>query len=129
VVKTTDKKILVNIGDKPISVAPTARQVIIKDENLEIKAEEVSIKDNVLWVGKSEVKLAASKVAENLGVSPQAVELKEENAKAVYKFKVKEPRKLFGFISINITKTLTADAASSELTAERRPWYSFLTTR
>lgn len=128
-VKTTDKKILINIGGSSVSVAPTNRQVLIQDKNLEVAVSEVSIKDNALRVGNSEVKLAASKVAETLGVEPQSAELKEENSRAVYKLKVAEPRKLFGFIPIRITKTLTADAESSDLLDEKRPWYSFLTTR
>lgn len=128
-VKTTDKKILVNIGESSVSVAPTSRQVLIQDKNLEVTASEISIKDNALRVGNSEVKLAASKVAENLNVSPTAIELKEENARAVYKMKVAEPRKLLWFIPIKITKTLTADAESSDLLKEKLPWYAFLTTK
>ncbi|MFH1036476.1 MAG: hypothetical protein V1756_00195 [Patescibacteria group bacterium] len=128
-IQTTDKKIFLNVGDKLISIAPTAKQVLIKDENLEVTASEVSIKDNALRVGTSEVKLTASKVAENLGVEPQSAELKEENSRAVYKLAVKEPRKLLGFIPIQITKTMTADAESSDLLNERLPWYAFLTTR
>ena len=128
-IKTTDKKILVNIGANSVSVEPTASSVLIRDKSLEVEAAEIFIKDNALRVGNSEVKLAASVVAENLNVTPKAAELKEENAKAVYKFKVEEPRKLLGFIPIRITKTLTADAQSSDLLDERLPWYSFLTTR
>lgn len=128
-VKTTDKKILVNVGESSVSVAPTSRQVLIQDKNLEVTASEVSIKDNALRIGNSEVKLAASKVAETLGVDPQSAELKEENSRAVYKLKVAEPRKLFGFIPIRITRIMTADAESSDLLDESRPWYSFLTTR
>lgn len=128
-VKTTDKKILVNVGDNSVSVAPTSRQVLIQDKNLGVTASEVSIKDNTLRVGNSEVKLAASNVAEKLNISPTAVELKEENARAVYKLKVAEPRKLFGFIPIRIMKTMTADAESSDLLDEKLPWYSFLTTK
>jgi hypothetical protein len=128
-IKTTDKKIFVNVGNASVSVAPTSRQVLIQDKNLEVSASEVSIKDNALRVGASEVKLAASQVAKNLGVEPQSAELKEENARAVYKLKVAEPRKLFGLVPIRITKTMTADAESSDLLNEKLPWYSFLTTR
>ena len=132
-IQTTDKKILVNVGTSSVSVAPTAKQVEIieiKDGNdMKVTATEVSVKDNVLRVGNSEVKLTASEVAEKLNVTPTAVELKEENARAVYKLKVGEPRKLFGFIPISVTKTLTADAESSNLLDERLPWYSFLTTK
>lgn len=128
-VKTTDKKIFVNVGNTSVSVAPTSRQVLIQDKNLEVAASEVSIKDNALRVGASEVKLAASRVAEILSIEPQSAELKEENARAVYKLKVAEPRKLFGFFPIRITKTLTADAESSDLLDEKLPWYSFLTTK
>lgn len=128
-IKTTDKKILVNVGDKPLSIAPEDRQVVITDGNLEVEAKEISIKDNALLVGNSPVNLAASQVVKNLGVSPEAVELKEENARAVYKLKVTEPRKLFGFIPISIAKTITADAESGNFLYDRLPWWSFLTTR
>jgi len=130
VVKTTDKKILVNVGDKPVSVAPTAKGVIIKDENFEVDVfTELSLDGGELRIGSSQVKLAPSVVAKNLGVAPQAIELKEENTKAVYKLKVNETRNLFGFIPLRLTKTLTTDAQSSDILDERLPWYSFLTTR
>lgn len=128
-VKTTDKKIFINIGNTSVSVAPTSQRVLIQDKNLEVAASEVSIKDNTLRVGNSEVKLVASKVAENLGVQPQSAELREENSRAVYKLKVVESRKLFGLIPVQITKTMTADAKSNDLLDEKLPWYSFLTTR
>lgn len=129
-IKTADKKILLNIGEKAVSVAPTDKGVIIKDENLAVTAsQEVSIKEQVLRVGKSEVRLVASEVANRLGIKPFAAELKEEKEKAIYKFKAKEPRKLLGFIPINITKTLIADARSGNLLEEDLPWYAFLTVK
>lgn len=143
-IKTTDKKILINVGDKPISIMPTARQVEIieiKDGNdIKVTATEVSIKDNALWVGNSEVKLAASDVVESISKRPgrtkyanitleRGMVLEEESGRAVYKIKETEPRKLFGFIPIQITKTLTASAETSDLLDERLPWYAFLTTR
>ncbi|MDP3758507.1 MAG: hypothetical protein Q8Q86_02210, partial [Candidatus Daviesbacteria bacterium] len=139
-----DKKILLNIGNKPISVEPTARQVEIieiKDgDDMKVTATEVSIKDNALWVGNSEVKLAASEVVESISKRPgrtkyanitleRGMVLEEESGQAVYKIKETEPRKLFGFIPIRITKTLTASAETSNLLDERLPWYSFLTMR
>ncbi len=129
VVKTTKKKILMRIGDKPISIEPTEEDVLIRDSGLEVKAREVSIKENVLRVGEANVGLAASYVAEKLKVSPKSVTLKEENEKAVYKMEVEEPRKLFGFIPLIIQKTLTTDANNGNLLKERRPWYAFLTTK
>jgi len=128
-VKTTEKKILVNVGDRPVSVEPTASQVLIRDKSLEIKTDEVVIKENVLSVGGVEVKMSASEVAEKLGITPQTIELKEENTKAVYNMKIEERRKLFGFIPFNIQKTVAADAANGNVLTERLPWYSFLTTK
>lgn len=129
VVKTTDKKIFFNVGGEPVSIVPTEKQVIIQDKNFEVIADEVLIKDNTLRVGNSEVKLMASEVAAKLNVSPIAAELKEENNRAVYKFKVVEQRKLFGFIPMKVTKTLTVDAVSGDLLRERLPWYFFLTIK
>ena len=112
-----------------MSVEPTASQVLIRDKSLEIKTDEVVIKENVLSVGGVEVKMSASEVAEKLGITPQTIELKEENTKAVYNMKIEERRKLFGFIPFNIQKTVAADAANGNVLTERLPWYSFLTTK
>ncbi len=128
-VETTGKKILFNLGDKSISIEPTANGIVIKEkEKIEIKADGVSISENKLKVGDSEVKLLASDVADKLGLSPTSVELKEENAKAVYEMKINDKRKLFGFISFNVSKTITADAADGGLLGERLPWYAIFTT-
>ncbi|MDY6866085.1 MAG: hypothetical protein SVY15_08985, partial [Halobacteriota archaeon] len=61
---------------------------------------------------------------------PKELELKEENAKAVYKIKVEEDRKLLGFIPVEIEKELTADATNPEtgIIEEEMPWWAFLTT-
>ncbi|MCX6813785.1 MAG: hypothetical protein NT078_00955, partial [Candidatus Azambacteria bacterium] len=128
-VETTEKKILFNLGDKSISIEPTANGIVIKEkEKIEIKADGVSISENKLKVGDSEVKLLASDVADKLGLSPTSVELKEENAKAVYEMKINDKRKLFGFIPFNVSKTITADAADGGLLGERLPWYAIFTT-
>lgn len=128
-VKTTEKKMLVNMGDRPVSVEPTASQVLIRDKGLEVKTDEVTIKENVLSVGDAEVKMSASEVTEKLDIAPKTIELKEENAKAVYNMKVEERRKLFGFIPFNIQKTVVADAENGNVLTERLPWYSFLTKK
>ncbi len=129
-VETTGKKILFNLGDKPISIEPTANGIVIKEkEKVEVKADGVSISENKLKVGNSEVKLLVSDVADKLGLSPTSVELKEENATAVYEMKVNDKRKLFGFIPLNLSKTVTADASDGSLLKEKLPWYSFITTK
>jgi len=128
-VKTTEKKTLVNMGDIPVSIEPTASQVLIRDKDLEVKTNEVTIKENVLSVGGVEVKIPASEVVKKLGVAPKTIELKEENAKAVYNMKIEERRKLFGFIPFNVQKTVIADSANGNVLTERLPWYNFLTTK
>ena len=128
-VETTGKKILVDVGGKSISVEPTAMQVLIKDKNLEVTATEVSIKGEMLKIGNIEVKLAASAVAEKLNIAPKSVELKEQDEKAIYEMKVPERRRLFGFIPLTISNTITANAENGDVMGERRPWYSFLTTK
>ena len=128
-VKTTEKKMLVNMGDIPVSIEPTASQVLIRDKDLEVKTNEVTIKENVLSVGGVEVKIPASEVVKKLGVAPKTIELKEENAKAVYNMKIEERRKLFGFIPFNVQKTVIADSANGNVLTERLPWYNFLTTK
>lgn len=128
-VKTTEKKMLINVGDRPVSVEPTVSQVIIRDKGLEVSADEVMIKENVLSVGGVDVKMSASEVSENLGFTPATIELNEENDKAVYTMKIKERRKLFWFIPLNVSRTVAVDAENGNTLSEQRPWYSFLTTK
>lgn len=128
-VKTTEKKMLVNVGGRPVSIEPTASQVIIRDKGLEVNTDEVTIKENILSVGGVDVKMSASEVTEKLGLTPQTIELKEEDAKAVYTMKIEERRKLFGFIPFNSQKIVTADAKNGNSLSEQVPWYNFLTTK
>jgi hypothetical protein len=128
-VKTTEKKMLVSVGDRPVSVEPTENQVLIRDKGLEVNTSEVTIKDNVLSVGGVDVQMSASEVTEKLGLTPATIELKEENTKAVYNMKINERRKLFGFIPLNIQKAVTADAGNGNTLSEQHPWYNFLTTK
>jgi len=128
-VKTTEKKMLINVGDRPVSVEPTADQVLIRDKGLEVNTDEVMIKENILSVGGVDVKMSASEVTEKLGITPTTIELKEEDSKAVYAMKINERRKLFGFIPFNSQKTVTADAENGDALSEQLPWYNFLTTK
>jgi len=129
VVETTGKRILLNVGNSPVSVEPTQNSVIIKDKNLEIKTDGVSIKNNFLVVGDNEVKISASQVAEKLNINPSSVELTEQNSKPVYKMEITESRKLLGLLSFDVSKTNVADAENGNLLSESRPWYYFLTTK
>lgn len=128
-VKTTGKKMLINLGDRPVSIEPTASQVLIRDKGLEVKTDAVTMKENVLSVGGVAVKMSASEVAEKLDFAPKTTELKEENAKAVYNMGIEERRNLFGFIPLDIQKTVVADAENGKVLEERFPWYRFLTTK
>lgn len=122
-------KIFVNIGSNSVSVEPTRTNVIIKDKNLEITANKVSISSSSLMIGGIEVKFAASDVAKKLNVAPNAVELTTENFQPVYKLKIAEARKLFGFIKMDVQNTQTADANNGNLLNKSKPWYYFLTTK
>ncbi len=128
-VKMTGNRILLNIGSSSISIVSAGDKVIIKDKNLEVSTDGVSISDNSLKIGGVEVKLAASDVAEKLNVAPNAVELTTENSQPVYKMKIAEARKLFGFIKMDVQNTQTADANNGNLLNESKPWYYFLTTK
>ncbi len=125
------KSIATKVNNKELIIKPTRAQVTIQDGNLEIKAPELTIIDEVLRVGNSEVKLTASDVVEKIKIEPKEIELKEENARAVYKIKTDEDRKLFGFIPVKVEKTLTADATGTEveIIKEAKPWWAFLTTK
>jgi len=131
VVKTVDKSIVARIDNKELTIKPTEAQVIIHDGNLEVKASELSIENEVLRVGTSEVKLSPGAVIEEIKLQPIEMELKEENATAVYKIKTDESRKLLGFIPIEVKKTITVDAANTkaEIIEEESPWWAFLTTK
>ena len=131
VVKTIDKSVVVRISNKNVEIKPTEAQVIIQDENLVVRAPELSIENEALRVGDSEVKIRPGVIIEKIKIEPKEIELKEENAKAVYKIKTDESRKLLGFIPIRVEKTLTVDAANTDvkINKEERPWWAFLTTK
>jgi len=130
-VTAVNKKIGIKVNKKDLKIMPTETQVIIQDGNREIKASELSIKNEILNVGNSEVKLTASDVVEKIKVEPKEIELKEENAKAVYKIRVDEDRKLLGFIPVKAEKDLTVDATNknAEIIKEEYPWWVFMTTK
>ena len=130
-VKTVDKSVVARINDKDLEIKPTRAQVIMHDGDLEIKAPELSIEDEVLKVGNSEVKLVPSTVLKKLKVEAKEMELIEENSRAVYKIKTDEKRKLLGFIPLKVKNTLTVDATNTdtEIIKEEKPWWAFLTTK
>lgn len=131
VVKTVAKSVLTRVNNRDLEIKPTRTEVIIQDGTLQVKAAELSIEAEILRVGNSEVKFMPSAVIEKLKIEPKEIELKEENAKAVYKIKTAESRKLFGFISVKIERTLTVDATNTEakVIEEESPWWAFLTTK
>lgn len=128
-VKSTDKKVMVGVGGRELSVEPKENKVIINDDGLNVKTDGVSIKDNVVSIGNSEVKVSPSAAVEKLQVVAKTMELKEENSKAVYKITADESRKLFGIIPVRIEKSFSTDAASGDIISESRPWWSFLSTK
>jgi len=129
-VTTTDKKIFTDLGNQAVSIEPNQNQVTINDQNIKVETKEnISITDNKMQVGDAEVKVAASSIADNLNITPQTVSLQSDNGQATYEMKLQEPRKLFGLFSVNLTKTITADAKDGKVLSEKLPWYSFLTTR
>lgn len=125
-VETIGKKILFNLGATSVSVEPTAKNVLIQENNMVTKAKEISIEDGTLKVGDSQVSLPASEVAAGLNITPTSVELREENSQAVYRMNVPEPMKILGVITVNVNKTVTANAENGNLIKEQLPWYSFL---
>jgi len=131
VVKTTDKSVVARVNNKDLEIKSTEKHVIFRDENFEVKTSELSIENEVLRTGNSEVKVMPSTIIEKMQIEPKEIELKEENAKAVYKIKAAENRKLFGFIPVEIEKTFTVDAVDTEVKTidEKGPWWTFLTTK
>lgn len=128
-VKTTDNKITVRVGAKSLSIEPKETDVLVNDGDISANAKNISIKDNIVSVGNSEVGLAPSEIIKKLQITPVSMELKEENSKAIYALKTGESRKLFGFIPVQIEKTTNADAANGNIISEKRPWWSFLSTK
>jgi len=131
VVKTIDKSVIARVNNKDLEIKPTDSQVILQDDGLRVKASELSIEDGVLRVGDSEVKLRPRTVIDKIKIEPKEIELKEENARAVYRIKADENRKLFGFIPVKVERTLTVDAEDEEVKVikEKRPWWAFLTVK
>ena len=131
VVKTVEKSVVVRINNKNVDIIPTEAQVTIQDENLIIKAPELSIENGALHIGNSEVKLRPGAIIKKTNIEPVEIELKEEHAKAVYKIKTDENRKLLGFIPVRVERTLTVDATSTDvnINEEEKPWWTFLTTK
>ena len=131
IVKTSDKRILIDIGTKQISVTPTEGKVLIMDKELEVQTDGVSVENNTLRVGSFEVKLTPGDAIEKLKITPNSMELKSENSKAVYKIKIDEARKLFGLFSVKMEKLLTADASGTETSIlnEDLPWWAIFTSK
>ncbi len=128
-VRMTENRIFLNIGSSSISVVSAGNKIIIKDKDLEISTDGVSISDNSLKIDGVEVKIAASEVMGKFNIAPETIELTIENSQPVYKMKIVEQRKLFGLIKINAQNTQTADASNGDLLNESKPWYYFLTTK
>ncbi len=131
IVKTVAKSVLTRVNNRDLEIKPTRTGVILQDGTIQVKAAELSIETEILRVGNSEVKLMPSVVIEKFKIEPKEMELKEENAKAVYKIKTAESRKLFGFIPVKVEKTSTVDAANTvvKIIKEESPWWAFLTTK
>lgn len=128
-VKSTDKKVMVGVGGKELSVEPKENTVIINDGGLAVKTDGVSIKENVVSVGNSEIKVSPSITVEKLQIVPKTMELKEENSRAVYKIIADEKRSLFGIIPVQVEKSVSVDAVNGDVISESRPWWSFLSTK
>ncbi|MAF80323.1 hypothetical protein CL629_04580 [bacterium] len=111
-----------------IRIKPMRRRVLIQEGELEIEAQNITVEDGEMKVGKGKapVKISAEWVVQNIEKPIQKIELKEENNKAVYKIKVREQKKFLGFIPMRISKTLKVEAEEGEQIAEEFPWYSFL---
>ncbi len=131
IVNSTNKTIITKVNKKNLTIKPTKLHVTIQEGKYEIKAPEIKVQNKTLVVGNSTVKLRVSDIVEKTKVEPKDIELKEENAKAVYKIKADENRKLFGFIPVKIEKDMTVDAGDREVKVlkEKRPWWSFLTSK
>ena len=122
---------MIDIGTKQISVTPTEGKVLIMDKELEVQTDGVSVENNTLRVGSFEVKLTPGDAIEKLKITPNSMELKSENSKAVYKIKIDEARKLFGLFSVKMEKLLTADASGTETSIlnEDLPWWALFTSK
>jgi hypothetical protein len=131
VVKTVDKRVVARVNDKDVEIKPMEAQVVIHDENLVVKAPELIIENEVLRTANAEINLMPSTIMERIRIEPEEIELREENAKAVYRIRTNERRKLFGLIPLNVENTLTVDAENTEvdIIKEEKPWWAFFTTK
>ncbi len=131
IINSTNKTIITKVNKKNLTIKLTKLHVTIQEGKYEIKVPEIKVQNKTLVVGNSTVKLRVSDIVEKTKVEPKDIELKEENAKAVYKIKADENRKLFGFIPVKVEKDMTVDAGDREVKVlkEKRPWWSFLTIK
>lgn len=128
IVSTTEKDIIAKVNDKELKIRPAKTHVIILDKALEVNAPEVSIENDTIKVGNSEVGLTPGDVIRKIKVEPKKIELREENDKAVYKIATEEKRKLFGFIPVNVRLDLTVDANEASIIRKEMPWWAALTS-
>lgn len=131
VVKTVDKRVVARVNDKDVEIKPMEAQVVIHDENLVVKAPELIIENQVLRTANAEINLMPSTIMEKIRIEPEEIELREENAKAVYRIRTNERRKLFGLIPLNVKNTLIVDAENTkvDIIKEEKPWWAFFTTK
>jgi uncharacterized protein YdcH (DUF465 family) len=126
------KRIYTRIGEINVTVEPREGSVFVLEEGMQVRADEVSVKDNKLRVGDSEIAVPVSEVVRIHGIvrTPKLVELGEEEGKAVYNIHVEEDRNLLGIIPVKMERSVTTDATDpgSRVIRDERPWWSFLTT-
>jgi hypothetical protein len=91
IVKTVDKSVVARIDNKELTIKPAEAQVIIHDENLAIRAPELSIENEVLRVGSSEVKLRPSAVIDEIKLQPVEMELRKRMLLLFIKSKQMKP--------------------------------------
>jgi hypothetical protein len=129
-VATTNKKVTARISNRDLEIKPAIARVIVNDGAVEVNASEISIENEALKVGNSEVKLMPSAAVSTANITPKEMELAEEDDRPVYRIKSDEDRKLFGFINVNVETTTTVDASNTnaDVIKTQRPWWAFLTT-
>lgn len=121
-----EKRLIAPLGAGLVEIRPASNGAVIQDGDLAVRAKEVVINEEGIKIGDKEVKIAPRELPGVVQAEPVSVELRTEEEQPVYKVRVEENRKLFGFIPMNLSKTVAVDAVEGRILKEERPWYSFL---
>jgi len=127
-VEGTNKIIDVVVDDRAAEIKSTKTGVSLGSEGMVANAAELSVENNKVKIGKSELKILPKQITEKMKIQPKEMNIIEQDNKPVYQIKTDEDRKMLGMFNIKMEKHMNVDGASGDLISESNPWWSFMTT-